>query len=105
MARQLYPHICDYLLHISNVYTSLWKASELNRQRLQGTLPSVNYKRKLHWNQLYYSQLLHLIGWVKSNQNFFDPKYERYATLEGYDQINQYYLSSEGLNSDDDDSV
>ena len=34
----------------------------------------------------------------------FDPEYERYINLEGYDRIGQYYLQPEDLNSDSDDN-
>ena len=31
----------------------------------------------------------------------FDPEYERYQTLEGYDRISQYYLRPGDYNTDD----
>jgi hypothetical protein len=34
----------------------------------------------------------------------FDPEYERYVNLEGYDRIGQYYLRPEDFNSDSDDN-
>ena len=34
----------------------------------------------------------------------FDPEYERYINLEGYDRIGQYYLRPEDFNADNDDN-
>jgi hypothetical protein len=43
---------------------------------------------------------------VGSNQikTVFDPEYERYINLEGYDRIRQYYLRPDDCASDDDSS-
>ncbi len=37
--QQLHHSVCDHLIPLSNVYTSLWQASEWVMQRLQGTFP------------------------------------------------------------------
>ena len=44
---------------------------------------------------------------VGSNQikTVFDPEYERYVNLEGYDRISQYYLHPDDCESEDDGSV
>ena len=41
---------------------------------------------------------------VGSNQikTVFDPEYEKYINLDGYDCISQYYLQPEDFYSDDD---
>ena len=41
---------------------------------------------------------------VGSNQikTVFDPEYERFITLDGYDGISNYYLRPEDFNSDTD---
>ena len=43
---------------------------------------------------------------VGSNQikTIFDPEYERYINLDGYDRISQYYLQPEDFNTDSDNS-
>ncbi len=38
-ARRLHHSVCDHLIRLSNVYTSLWQASEWGMQGLQGTFP------------------------------------------------------------------
>jgi hypothetical protein len=38
-ARQLHSAVRDNLIHLSNVYTSLWQASECGMWGLQGTFP------------------------------------------------------------------
>ena len=44
---------------------------------------------------------------VGSNQiqSVFDPEYERYVNLEGYDRISRYYLSTDDSNSVNDNDV
>ena len=53
-ARRLHHDVMDYLIHLSNVYTSLWQASEWGMRGLQGSfpccqkrLPSEPIKRRL----------------------------------------------------------
>ena len=90
----------NYLLHVSNVYTSLCQASEWGMRGMQGTFPrckkrlpsdSLNRRLVLESIVLIHNFRTELVG---SNQikTVFDPEYERYINLEGYDRIRQYYL-------------
>ena len=55
----------------------------------------------LFWNHLFHNFRTDLVG---SNQikTVFDPEYERYINLDGYNRISQYYLRPEDFSSDDD---
>ena len=109
-ARRLHPHVRDYLLCVSNVYTSLRQASEWGMRRMhprcKKRLPSDSLKRRLVLESivLIYNFCTELVG---SNQikTVFDPEYERYVNLEGYDKISQYYLRPDDCESEDDSSV
>ena len=121
-ARRLHPTICDYLLRISNIYTSLSQASEWGMRGLQGTfprckkrLPSDAAKRRLVLENIV---LIHNFrtGMVGYNQirTVFDIEYERIRSLDGYNRIRQYYFwlgdyhtsedddKNDGSDSDDD---
>ena len=73
-AQQLYPHLCEYLLCISNVYTSLTQASKWGMHGMQGSFPmqetpSKQLLQKTSSIGMNYinSQFLYWIGCVKSN--------------------------------------
>jgi hypothetical protein len=88
-ARRLHLRLRNYLLCVSNVYTSLCQASEWGMGGMQGTfhrckkcLPSDSLNRRL---------VLESIVLVGLNQikTVFDPEYERYVNVEGYGRISQ----------------
>ena len=90
------------------MYTSLRQASEWGMRGMQGTFPRC--KKRLPSNSLNRRLVLEAIVLVHnfrtelvgSNQikTVFDPEYERYINIEGYDRISRYYL-----NTDDSDTV
>lgn len=110
-ARRLHRDIRDYYLRISNIHTSLRQASEWGMRGMQGTfprckkrLPSDSDKRRLVLEAIV---LVHNFrtDYVGFNQirTVFDPEYVRVESLEGYDQIAQYYFGPGDYNTDDDD--
>ena len=75
---------------------------------LQGTilrnkrrLPSDKLKRKhiIESIVLVHNYRSHFVG-LNQIKTVFDPEYERYINLDGYDHISQYYLRPEDFNSD-----
>ena len=109
-ARQLHRDVHNRMLELSNVYTSLCQASEWGMRGLQGTFPRC--KKRLPSNSFQRKQVIESIDYVHNFrtelvgfnqiQTVFDPEYERYQTLEGYDRISQYYLRPGDYNTDDD---
>jgi hypothetical protein len=109
-ARHLHPSVRDNMLKVSNVFTSLRQSSEWGMQALQGSFPRC--KKRLPDNCKMRRWVLESIvlihnfrtDLVGSNQisTVFDPEYERYIILEGYDCISQYYLRPEDFDSDSD---
>jgi hypothetical protein len=109
-ARRLHPSVCDYMLKVSNVFTSLRQSSEWGMRALQGSFPRCNKhlpgncktrRRVLESIVLIHNFRTDLVG---SNQisTVFEPEYERYINLAGYDRISQYYLQPEDFDSDSD---
>jgi len=108
-ARRLHRDMRDHLLALSNVYTSLRQASEWGMRGLQGSFPRC--KKRLPSNSLMRRRVIESIVLIHNfrteciglNQikTVFDPEYERYQTLEGYDRISQYYLRPGDYNTDD----
>ncbi len=45
-----------------------------------------------------------LVG-LNQIKTVFDPEYESYISIEGYDRISQYYLRPDDCESEDDSSV
>ena len=111
-ARRLHPRLRNYLLRVSNVYTSLRQASEWGMRGMQGTFPRC--KKRLPSNSLNRRLLLEAIVLVHnfrtelvgSNQikTVFDPEYERYINIEGYDRISRYYLNTDDSDSSDNEN-
>jgi len=102
-ARALAPNLCPYLLKISNVYTSLRQASEWGMRSLQGTfprckkrLPSNAEKRKkvIQSIVLIHNFRTELVG-LNQIKTVFDPEYERYINVRGYDRIKRYYFNED----------
>ena len=99
-ARRLHPAVRENMLQVSNVYTSLRQSSELGMGGLQGLFPC--YKKCLpsdfRWRRLVMESIVLIHNFrtdiVCSNQikTVFDPEYERFITLDGYDRISNYYL-------------
>jgi DDE superfamily endonuclease len=102
-ARTLAPNLRPYLLKISNVYTSLRQASEWGMRSLQGTfprckkrLPSNAAKRKkvIQSIVLIHNFRTELVG-LNQIKTVFDPEYERYINVRGYDRIKRYYFNED----------
>jgi hypothetical protein len=80
---------------ISNIYTSLQQASKWGMRLLQGTFP--RYKKRLPGNASKRKKVIQLIVLIRIiwtehvglNQikTVFDPEYECYMNLTGYDRI------------------
>ena len=99
-ARRLHRDVCDYLLQISNVHTSLRQASEWGMRGLQGTfpcckkcLPSDSEQRRLVLEAivLVHNFYTEYVGYSQV-KSVFDLEYVCVENLQGYDQISQYYF-------------
>ena len=109
-ARHLHRDVSDYIIPVSNVYTSLRQASEWGMRGLQGSFPRC--KKRLPIDSFTRRLVLEAIIFIHnfrtelvgSNQiqSVFDPEYERVITLEGYDRISQYYLQPGEYETDND---
>jgi hypothetical protein len=106
-AQRFRCEVRDYLLRISNVHKSLWKASEWGMRGMQGTFPRCKKRlpsdRALHCLVIEAIVLVHNFrtDYVGYNQikTVFDPEYVRIENLQGYDQIAQYYFCPGDYNS------
>jgi hypothetical protein len=104
-AYQLAPNLHPYLLHLSNVFVSLCQASELGVKGLQGAFPL--YKIRLPSNPFTCKLVIQLIKLVHNfrtetagfNQirTVFDPQYEMYISLSGYDRIRRFYFNEDDV--------
>ena len=112
-ARRLHPTMREYMLRVSNVYTSLRQSSEWGMRALQASfprckkrLPSDAKQRRMVVQSiiLTHNYRTDIVG-RNQIKTVFDPEYERYVNLEGYDRIGQYYLRPEDFNSDSDDNI
>jgi hypothetical protein len=99
-ARRLHPLVRDNLIRMSNVYTSLWQASEWGMRGLQGTFPRC--KKRLPSNKEKRRRVLEFIILVHKFRTevvghnqisaVFAPEYEQVINIHGYDRIRRYYL-------------
>jgi hypothetical protein len=99
----LAPNLCPYLLCLSNVYVSLCQASEWGMRGLQGTFPRC--KKRLPGNPFTGKLVIQFIVLVHNfrteavglNQikTAFDPEYEKYIFLSGYDRIRRFYFQDD----------
>ena len=66
-------------------------------------LPSNSRQRKLVMESIVLIHNFHtdIVGYNQI-KTVFDPEYERFITLDGYDRISKYYLQSEDFQSDTD---
>ena len=115
-ARRLHPTMRDYLLRVSNVYTSLRQSSEWGMRALQGSFPRCKKRLPSDFRQrrlvlesiiLIHNFRTDIMG-CNQIKTVFDPEYERYVNLDGYDRIIQYYLQPDDFVSDsetNDDSI
>jgi hypothetical protein len=107
-AWHLAANLWQYLLTISNVYDSLCQASEWGMRGLQGTFP--RFKKRLPGNAFKCSLVIQSIVLIHNfrteilglNQirTVFDPEYERYISLHGYDRIHRYYFNYDDVYDD-----
>jgi hypothetical protein len=97
--RKLSPVVRDLVLKKVGIYVSLRQASEWGMRALQGSYPrlksrltSDKYKRYL---TIYACVLLHNFRthYCGLNQicEVFNPEYEQYLSVEGYDKIGRYF--------------
>ena len=109
-ARPLHPIMRDYVLCVSNVYMSLRQSSEWGMRALQGSFPRCKKRHPSNFRQrrlvlesiiLIHNFRTDIVG-CNQIKTVFDPKYERYINLDGYDRISQYYLRPKDFNSDSD---
>jgi hypothetical protein len=94
---------------MSNVYTSLWQASEWGMRGLQGTFPRC--KKRLPSNKEKRRCVLECIILVHNfrtevvGQNqisaVFAPEYEQVINIHGYNRICRYYLEPGNYETDD----
>jgi hypothetical protein len=99
-ARWLHCSAHDHLIWLSNIYTSIWQASEWGMGVLQGTfpcckkcLPTDKDKRRLVLECIifvhnFWTELVGLNGIAE----VFNPKYKNVINIHGYDWIQRYYL-------------
>jgi len=107
-AQRLAANLQQYLLTISNVYVLLHQASEWGMRGLQGAFP--RFKKRLPGNAFKQSLVIQSIVSIHNfrteivglNQirTVFDPEYERYISLRGYDRICRYYFSHDDIYDD-----
>jgi hypothetical protein len=104
-AVHLAANLQAYLLKISNIYVSLCQASEWGMRGLQGTFS--RFKKRLPGNpskQKLVIQSIVLIHNFKTKnvglnqiRTVFDPEYERYISLHGYDRIRRCYFQEDNI--------
>lgn len=97
----LAPEVRDSLLRQAAVYVSLRQASEWGMRALQGTfprlksrLPSCSVKRQMLLTSivLIHNFRTELVG-LNQIATVFNPEYEQYMNLAGYDRIRRYYYA------------
>eukprot|EP00804_Cyclotella_cryptica_P008841 CCRYP_013067-RA/>CCRYP_013067-RA protein AED:0.08 eAED:0.08 QI:0/-1/0/1/-1/1/1/0/232 len=112
-ARRLHLEMREYMLRVSNVYTYLRQSSKWGMRAQQALfpqckkrLPSDFKQRQLVLESIILTHNFRM-GIVGRNQikTVFDPEYEKYVNLAGYDRVGQYYLLPEDFNSDSDDNI
>ena len=112
-ARQLHRSVCDNLIHLSNIYTSLRQASEWGMRGLQGSfprckkcLPSDKDKQRMVLECIIF---IHNFRTEKVGHNqiaeVFNPEYERVINIHGYDRIRRYYLELGDYETDDEAEI
>lgn len=107
--RKLSPIVRNELIARANVYTSLRQASEWGMRALQGTFGRLTTRltfdsAKRH-DLILSIILLHnirteLIG-LNQIATVFNPEYEQYINLEGYDRIARYFYNDNGSEDSD----
>jgi len=104
-ARRLAANLRPYLLRLSNVYVSLRQASEWGMRGMQGSfprckkrLPGSAQKRQLVITGivLIHNFRTEIVGLNQIN-TVFDPEYEMYISLNGYDRIRRYYFNEDDI--------
>jgi hypothetical protein len=99
-AWRLHCYLCDFLLCISNMHTSLWQASDWGMPGLQGTFPwckkrfpSDNAMRRLVIEAIVSVQIFQTdyVGY-KYMKTILDLEYVCVENLQGYDLIAHYYF-------------
>ena len=102
-ARKLAPLLRRQLLDRANIYTSLRQVSEWGMRALQGTLARLTTRltsdsKKRH-DLIVSIVLLHnlrtdLMG-VNQIATVFNPEYEQYINIDGYDRIARYFYNDD----------
>ncbi len=94
---QLHQSVYYHLIHLSDVYTSLWQASEWERHGLQGSFPCCKNGMPLDKDKRQMvSMFIHnfcteIVGHNQISE-VFSLEYERAINIHWYNQIQRYYL-------------
>jgi hypothetical protein len=103
--RGMAPNLRPAMIARSNVHTSLRQSAEWGMRGLQGTFSRL--KTRLTSNKkkrgLLIASILYLHNFrtdlIGLNQiaTVFNPEYEQYINVEGYDRIGRYFLNNDGF--------
>jgi hypothetical protein len=99
MIKKLAPNLRQYLIDTSNIYVSLRQASEWGMRALQGTFSRL--KGRLTSNHFKRGRIIlaiillhnfrtHVAG-LNQIATVFNPHYDQYINLDGYDRIARYF--------------
>jgi hypothetical protein len=104
-AAKLSPILRDAILEQANTYTSLRQASEWGMKALQGSFSRLKSRLSSNQNKRYNIimcvALLHnfrteVLG-VNQIATVFNPEYEQFINLEGYDRIARYFYNEDNI--------
>ena len=95
-----------YMHHFARPVSGVWVECRVLFLIARKACQVIVSTKDMYRNQQYWFTILvqSWLGWIKSKLNF-DPEYERYVNIEGYDRISQYYLRPDDSESEDDSSV
>lgn len=97
---KLSPLLREHLLMIASVYISLRQAAEWGMRSLQGSFPRLKARlladAKKRRRIILSIALVHnfrteLVG-LKQIATVFDPEYQQFVSIEGYDRIRRYFF-------------
>ena len=97
--RNLAPILRNHILLLAEKYISLRQASEWGMRALQGAFPRL--KSRLPSNRIWRSEIIFCIVLIHNFRTnlmglnqitaVFNPLYDEYINLQGYDKIRRYY--------------
>jgi len=106
--RALHPITKELVLKRHNTYVSLRQSSEWGMRALQGTFPRLKARLcsdfKDRGDLIESIIFLHnfrteLVG-LNQIKTVFDPHYEQYINVDGYDRIKSYYADLDGMDEE-----